>query len=89
MPSLPSKKKILSKLANKSLKIEIELFPISHENYNFFLKYFVHGFRCQILASYDNFDFLDQNCPERVFPVENKKKYILLLNSAYFNWSRC
>ena len=29
--------------------------------------------RYQISASTDNFDFLDQICPKRVFPLKNKK----------------
>ena len=42
--------------------------------------------RHQISASTDNFDFLDQICPERVFPL--KEKWTASLNFAYSNYSR-
>ena len=44
--------------------------------------------RYQISAQTDNFNFLDQICPKRVFAVLNRKKWTESLNSAYSNQSR-
>ena len=44
-----------------------------------FLKYFVCACGCQISTQFDNFNFLEQICPEKVFPIKNKK-------SEYHRW---
>ena len=45
-------------------------------------------FRYQISAKTDSFNFLDQICPKRLFPIKNRKSnQTSPSNSAYSNWS--